>query len=301
MLAAAHEYAARAGNRAAEARGPSERRRRAGRDGRETARLLALATPDAESALPYYGALLSLPACEGFTPADLTSPREREQALQTLTRTLMARSRARPLLMIIEDIQWIDPTSLELDKRIVSRIASERMLLVATHRSDSAPVPLLRKRRGHAPARKTRRPGIGAPSGKPSWGPTSLPRWMPARSSSEPTACRCSSRRSRRRSRNRSCCRSTRTGRSPAARYPTLLLPASLKDFLTERLDTLGRVKRLAQLGSVFGRQFEFDDLLSLSGVPRKALLDGLSQLETAGVIAAKCDPTERHLLSSTP
>ena len=70
-----------------------------------------------------------------------------------------------------------------------------------------------------------------------------------------------------------------------------LLLPASLKDFLTERLDALGQVKRLAQVASIFGRQFEFDDLHFLSGVSREALLDGLSKLETAGVIRQQMRP----------
>ncbi len=41
--------------------------------------LLAPVTQETAGALRYYGALLSIPACEGFTPADLTSPREREQ------------------------------------------------------------------------------------------------------------------------------------------------------------------------------------------------------------------------------
>ncbi len=64
-----------------------------------------------------------------------------------------------------------------------------------------------------------------------------------------------------------------------------LLVPASLQDFLTERLDALGQAKRLAQVASVFGRQFEFDDLHFLSGVSREAVLDGLSKLEAAGVL----------------
>jgi class 3 adenylate cyclase/predicted ATPase len=253
--------------------------------------MLALAVQDAESALPYYGALLSLPACEGFTPADLTSPREREQALQTLTRTLMARSRARPLLMIIEDIQWIDPTSLELGKRIVSRVASERMLLVVTHRSDSSPPPLSGSAVVTLPLAKL--------SDQESErlletivGTASLPGWMlrkiVERTDGVPLFIEAVAQ------------TILESGVLPigenrrlvGSSLSELLLPTSLKDFLTERLDNLGQAKRLAQVASVFGRQFEFDDLLFLSGVPPKALLEGLSQLEAAGVLRRQMRPS---------
>ena len=253
--------------------------------------MLALALQDAESALPYYGALLSLPACEGFTPADLTSPREREQALQTLTRTLMARSRARPLLMIIEDIQWIDPTSLELGKRIVSRVASERMLLVVTHRSDFAPPPLSGSAVVTLPLAKL--------SDQESErlletivGTASLPGWMlrkiVERTDGVPLFIEAVAQ------------TILESGVLPigenrrlvGSSLSELLLPTSLKDFLTERLDNLGQAKRLAQVASVFGRQFEFDDLLFLSGVARKALLEGLSQLEAAGVLRRQMRPS---------
>ena len=98
--------------------------------------LLAVALADVEDALRYYGALLSIEACGEYAPADLTSPRERERALQTLIRVLVALSRSRPVLLVVEDAQWVDPTSLNLLERLISCIASERILVVVTHRTD---------------------------------------------------------------------------------------------------------------------------------------------------------------------
>src|SRR5205085_11787766 len=91
-------------------------------------RLLGTAVPNVEEALPYYGALLSIPPCSGFTPANLASPRERERMLLTLADALVTASRVRPVLMIAEDVQWVDPTSIELLERIVPRLAKERIL-----------------------------------------------------------------------------------------------------------------------------------------------------------------------------
>src|SRR3974377_547329 len=41
--------------------------------------------------------------------------------------------------MIIEDVQWIDPTSVELIERLLPRIVRERILLILTHRNDYEP------------------------------------------------------------------------------------------------------------------------------------------------------------------
>jgi predicted ATPase len=76
--------------------------------------LLARAVTDVERALRYYGAVLSIPACSGYEPADLGSPSERERAFQVLIDVLLAASRKRPILGIVEDVQWIDPTTIEL-------------------------------------------------------------------------------------------------------------------------------------------------------------------------------------------
>src|SRR5262249_26187896 len=83
--------------------------------------LLSRAGFDVGPALPYYGSLLSIPACEGYEPADLRSPSERARAFQVLIEVLVAASRRKPILFIVEDVQWIDPTSVDLLSRVVAR------------------------------------------------------------------------------------------------------------------------------------------------------------------------------------
>src|SRR5205807_4561547 len=87
--------------------------------------LLARALPDVEHALRYYGALLSIPAFAEYEPADLGSPSERERAFQVIIEVLIAASRKKPILSIVEDVQWIDPTSIELLLRVMARCQSE--------------------------------------------------------------------------------------------------------------------------------------------------------------------------------
>ena len=97
---------------------------------------LARAVPDVEQALRYYGAVLSIPACSEYEPVDLGSPSERERAFQVLIDVLIAASRKRPILIIVEDVQWMDPTSIELVLRDNGSLFGERVMILITHRDD---------------------------------------------------------------------------------------------------------------------------------------------------------------------
>ena len=50
-----------------------------------------------------------------------------------------ALSRHNPVLMIFEDVHWIDPTSLEAFGRAVDRIRTLRVLLIVTFRPEFEP------------------------------------------------------------------------------------------------------------------------------------------------------------------
>ncbi len=231
--------------------------------------LLASATPDWDNALRYYGALLSIPACEGFAPADLTSPREREQALQALTRTLLSLSRVRPLLMIIEDFQWIDPTSLELGRRIASRVGSERILLVATQRSDTSPVSF---------------PGNGVitiPLAKLSdqeleqlletiLGTASPPRWMLRRIIERTDGVPLFIEEVAQAIGESGFCRSTRTGRLRAVRCRTSSFPQAFRISSPSGSTPLARPNAWPRSPRSLDAEFEFADLHFLSGVPHE-------------------------------
>ena len=97
---------------------------------------MARALPDVEHALRYYGALLSIPAFGEYEPADLGSPSERERVFQVIIDVLIAASRRKPILVIVEDVQWIDPTSIELLLRVIAHCHCERIMILITHRDD---------------------------------------------------------------------------------------------------------------------------------------------------------------------
>jgi class 3 adenylate cyclase len=249
--------------------------------------LLGTAIPDADEAIRYYGALLSIPACEGFTPIDLASRRERERLLQTMTRVLVANSRIRPILMIVEDVQWIDPTSLELFDRIFSVLANARVLFLVTHRTDYHPDWLSRRNvvavsltklshqesehlvetiaKDQVLPRRTLRSIVERTDGVPLF-VEEVTRAV-LESGKLPTALN-----------------DSRVDGAP----PELVLPPTIQDLLMERLDNLGNAKRVAQVASILGTQFELQALHALSQISRDALLPALDELEKAGLLRAQ-------------
>lgn len=65
------------------------------------------------------------------------------------------------------------------------------------------------------------------------------------------------------------------------------IVPATLQASLMARLDRLVGAKEVAQFGSVVGREFSFDLLQGLSGLPQKDLEDALNELVQTGLATA--------------
>src|SRR5215469_1278786 len=83
--------------------------------------------------------MLSLSGGERFPPLDLSPQRKKERTLAALLRQLQALARRQPVLMIFEDLHWIDPTSREVLDLTVETITGLPVLLVATYRPEFQP------------------------------------------------------------------------------------------------------------------------------------------------------------------
>jgi predicted ATPase len=82
---------------------------------------------------------LSLSGGERFPPLDLSPQRKKERTLAALLRQLQVLARRQPVLMIFEDLHWIDPTSREVLDLTVERITELPVLLVVTYRPEFQP------------------------------------------------------------------------------------------------------------------------------------------------------------------
>ncbi len=75
--------------------------------------LLEQSTDDVAAVAPLFAALLSVPTDSRYPALEVTAQRQKVLTLQALNDQLMGLASRCPVLMIFEDVQWIDPTTLE--------------------------------------------------------------------------------------------------------------------------------------------------------------------------------------------
>ena len=176
------------------------------------------------------------------------SPRLRRDAvLGALIEGVADMSQIKPLLMIVDDAQWFDPTSVELLNRLVERSQNLRILLVVTARREFHPdwislkqISLLLPRRLNAEDTKTLAARV---AGANSLSPAAFQNVVD-RSEGVPLFVEELTR------------ELAAMGPGPNA---SLAVPASLQTLLLSRLDRLGPAKRMAQNVSALGRRFSHD------------------------------------------
>ncbi len=78
---------------------------------------------------------------------------------------------------------------------------------------------------------------------------------------------------------------------------PAIAIPATLHDSLMARLDRLGRVKEVAQLGATLGREFSYELLQAVSLFDEERLQQGLKQLVEAELVYQRGLPPQAHYL----
>ena len=101
--------------------------------------LVAQANQEAASVVPLFAALLSVDTGNRYPRLALDPQQEKERILAALVEHLEGLAARQPILMVVEDAHWIDPTSLEWLGRVIERARAAPILLVVTFRPDFSP------------------------------------------------------------------------------------------------------------------------------------------------------------------
>ena len=80
--------------------------------------------------------LLSLPFDGRYAALDLTPREQKERTILALIDLLGGLAKQRPVLFILEDAHWIDPTTLELFTRTIDQLQRWPVLLIVTFRPE---------------------------------------------------------------------------------------------------------------------------------------------------------------------
>jgi class 3 adenylate cyclase len=101
--------------------------------------LLGQATNDLSEALPVLAALLSIPVGARYPPLDLSPQKQKEKTLKALLAQLEGLAARQPVVMVVEDAQWSDPTTREWLDLTIDRLPYLPVLVIITFRPEFAP------------------------------------------------------------------------------------------------------------------------------------------------------------------
>jgi class 3 adenylate cyclase/predicted ATPase len=238
------------------------------------------------SHIPILCHLLSLPLPERYVPLELSPQEQRQRAMATLIACLLATTRTAPAVLVIEDLQWADPSTLELLGVLIDQLPTVPMLAVLTFRpefnppwprkSHLNPIHLNRLTRDQAAllVGRVARTELSAALTEQLVGKTDgVPLFV-----EELT-------------------KVVLESSGPEDRLTELPIPSTLQDSLMARLDRLGTAKRTAQLGAVLGREFPYGliHMVFTEGEPR--LRDDLNRLEQAELLFRRGFPPEARYM----
>lgn len=221
----------------------------------------------AASAVPVLADLLGLPICSPYRRPILSPQQLREASLASLLE-IIAGGGPGPLLLIVEDMQWIDPSTLELLERLATLDDGRPRFTLLTARSGfpapwpKNPVSML-ELRGLSESELTQMLDTQAPDLEPAQRRRIVERADGIPLFAEELA---------------KCLRNARETD----------IPATLHDLLAARLDATGPAKTTAQLAATIGRNFSRELLGQLSPLAALDLSRALWQLQSAGLLA--CD-----------
>jgi class 3 adenylate cyclase/tetratricopeptide (TPR) repeat protein len=254
--------------------------------------LLARSTGCSDEAAPLIATLLGLPIEGRYPPLDLTPQREKQRTLEVLVDHLEGLTVGRPVLLVYEDVHWVDPTTRELLGLAIDRIQRLTVLAIVTFRPDFQPPwagrahvttlalsPLGRRQGADLVARVAGEKPL----------PAEVREQIVARSDGVPLFLE----------------ELTKTAlescllRDAVARYglaaplPVVAIPSTLHDSLLARLDRVAPAKEIAQIGAVIGQEFPYALLAAVADQPEAHLQAALDHLVASELVFRRGAPPE--------
>ena len=246
--------------------------------------LVAEAGLDRGTALPLLSGLVGVALPADVEPLELTPLEHKERTFAVVLEWLRAAAARLPVLLIVEDLHWLDPSTLELLGRLLEQLGGQAMFVVLTARPEFEPtwppqavlstVPLGRLSRLDSLACMRELAG-----GRDL--PAVVAEEILVRTDGVPLFLE----------------ELTKTvlesdlvrdvdGRLVLdGALPRLAIPDTLHDSLMARLDRLGPAKDLAQLGATIGREFSFALISAVSVLEPDALDGQLDLLVASGLV----------------
>ena len=228
--------------------------------------------------------MLSVPTDGRYLQLELNPQRRKERTFGALLRRLGRLTQSHPVLMLFEDAQWADPSSLELLDMLIDRLSELPILLVISFRADfTAPwigradvslIALSRLNRRHSETLAAQVSAERALSRELLERIVTQTDGVPLFIEELTKAV-------------------LDTSADPAAAALPLAVPGTLHASLMARLDRLPTARQVAQIGAVIGREFPHALLAAAAALSPEQLARGLDELVSCGLVARRGAPPD--------
>jgi TOMM system kinase/cyclase fusion protein len=237
---------------------------------------LALVGLEPAETVPLFASLLSLRLPERYAPLEISPQLQRQRTLETLLAWVLASGEKQPLVLLVEDLHWIDPTTLEWLGLLIEQCPTAGVLLLLTFRPEFEPPwpthghlhPIVL---GRLKRREARSLVVGTEAGASL--PEALIDRIATRSDGIPLFVEELAK------------GVVASGGDLDSSHADVEIPETLQDSLMARLDRLGEAKELAQVGSAIGREFPYALLEAVAPVSQTDLREGLGRLVEAELL----------------
>ena len=247
-------------------------------------------------AVPLFAALLSLPLGTDYAPLTVSAEQQKQQTLHALLTVMLRIAAQQPMLFVMEDLHWVDPTTLEFLSLLVDQGPTARILALWTFRPDFSPPWTGRSHLTQVTLPRLPRQQATEMTDRVAHGkalPTEVVEQVVAKTDGVPLFVEELTK------------MVLESGllQEREDRYeltgplPPLAIPTTLHDSLMARLDRLATVKSLAQLGATLGREFSYALLHAVSPWDEETLQRGLHQLVEAELLYQRGLPPQATYL----
>jgi len=232
-------------------------------------------------AVPLFASLLSLPLTADYAPLTLSPGQQKQKTMQALLTILLRIAAQQPVLFVMEDLHWVDPSTLEFLTLLVDQGPTARILALLTFRPGFSPPWTGRSHLTQVTLNRLPRRQAAEMTDRVAHSkvlPPEVVEQIVAKTDGVPLFVEELTK------------MVLESGllQEREERYeltgplPLLAIPTTLHDSLMARLDRLAAVKGLAQLGATLGREFAYALLQAVSPWDEGTLRHGLQQLVEA-------------------
>jgi class 3 adenylate cyclase/tetratricopeptide (TPR) repeat protein len=220
--------------------------------------------------------LLGIDGAARYGPLELSPQALRTRTLGCLADLLCGLTARRPVLWVVEDAHWLDPSTLDLVELCLDRIAALPVLAVLTSRPDNQPRLAAHPHVTRLTLNRLGRGRVEAIIARLSGGtvlPAALVDTIVARTDGVPLF--------------------VEELTKAVLESGDATVPASLHDSLMARLDRIPEVKAVAQIAAVIGRVFDYAPLAAIADRPAEELTAALDRLAAAELVFRRGTPPD--------